>query len=225
MGAEATARHPPPPPPQHHHHHHFYYNPNPNDSSADYILLPPYRQPSSFFRTCRRISCFILPILLLSSSIFLLWPSDPELKIVRVQLDNIRVNPYKPLPSIDISLHLTVHVRNRDFFSLRYRSLLVSIAYRGRQLGFVTSDAGRIKARASSYVDADLVLDGIEVLHDVFYLLEDLARGCIPFNTVTDFNGQIRVLFLDVPLQATVSCEVYVNTKNQTVIRQDCYPE
>lgn len=25
--------------------------------------------------------------------------------------------------------------------------------------------------------------------------------------------------------QAKVSCEVYVNTSNQTIVRQDCYPE
>lgn len=36
-------------------------------------------------------------------------------------------------------------------------------------------------------------------------------------------SEKMTLLFLG--NQATVSCEVYVNTKNQTVIRQDCYPE
>lgn len=81
-----------------------------------------------------------------------------------------------------------------------------------------------MKARGSSYINATLDLDGIEVLHDVFYLLEDLARGSIPLDTVSEVRGKLGLFFFEIPLKARVSCEVYVNTNNQTIVHQDCYP-
>ncbi|KAF5190822.1 Late embryogenesis abundant (LEA) hydroxyproline-rich glycoprotein family [Thalictrum thalictroides] len=154
----------------------------------------------------------------------MLWPSDPKLNIVRIQLNHVRPH-ISPSPSLDISMAITIKVRNRDFFSLNYDSLVVSIGYRGRQLGFVNSNNGFLRSRASSYVNATLVLDGIQIIHDVFYLIEDLAKGEIPFDTVTQINGNLGLFFFDIPIKGKVSCEVYVNTANQTIMHQDCYPE
>ncbi|KAL0017392.1 hypothetical protein SO802_004461 [Lithocarpus litseifolius] len=73
---------------------------------------------------------------------------------------------------------------NRDLFSID--SLNVSVGYRGREQG----------SRASSYVNATLDLNRLEVSHDVFYLLEDLAKGLIPFDTNTQVNGVLGFFFL-----------------------------
>ncbi|KAM0987766.1 hypothetical protein ACFX13_012033 [Malus domestica] len=51
------------------------------------------------------------------------------------------------------------------------------VGYRTRELGFGRSNEGCIRAKASSYVNTTLVIDRLEVLHDVLYLLEDLANG------------------------------------------------
>lgn len=99
-------------------------------------------------------------------------------------------------------LSLTVKVCNRDFFSLTYDTLAVSVGYRGRQLGFVTGGGGgRIRARGSSYVDATLTIDGFEVIYDAFYLLEDIAKGVIPFDTDTRVEGKLGLFFFTVPLK------------------------
>lgn len=103
--------------------------------------------------------------------------------------------------------------------------MVVSVGYRGRELGFVTSAGGRVKATGSSYLNATLDLNGFEVMYDVFYLLEDLARGVIPFDTVSQVNGALGFFFFKIPIKAKLSCEVYVNTSDQTVVHQDCYPE
>lgn len=65
----------------------------------------------------------------------------------------------------------------------------------------MSSKGGRVRARRSSYVNATLDLDGFEVIHDVFYLLEDLARGVIPFDTSTMVEGNLGILFLKIPLK------------------------
>jgi hypothetical protein len=74
---------------------------------------------------------------------------------------------------------LKVRVQNPDLFALDYSRLAV-IRYRGAKLGRVTSGRGRVHARVVSYIDADLHLDGIRVVEDAFYLLEDLTRGPCP---------------------------------------------
>ncbi|KAL2321257.1 hypothetical protein Fmac_030226 [Flemingia macrophylla] len=205
-------------------------NPNPNPNLNPYpqnvvFLLPSYRpRLPRRRRRCILYSAALLLFLLLAA--FLLYPSDPEIRLVRIRLNRIGIRT-DPRPILDLSFSVTVKVRNRDFFSLSYDALAVSVGYRGRMLAFVSAaDAsGLIRARSSSYVDATLNVDGFEVIYDAFYLLEDIARGVIPFDTDTHVVGNLGLFFFNVPLKATVSCEVYVNINQQTIVRQDCYPK
>jgi hypothetical protein len=81
---------------------------------------------------------------------------------------------------------LKVRVRNLDLFALDYSRLAVDIKYRG-------SGRGRVHARVVSYIDADLHLDGIRVVEDAFYLLEDLTR------VRALQGGHMRFFFLSIP--------------------------
>ncbi|PPD72953.1 hypothetical protein GOBAR_DD30138 [Gossypium barbadense] len=160
------------------------------------------------------------------SPLFLLYTSDPTLELARLQLNHVGVNT-SPKLTLDLSFSLTIRVRNRDFFSLDYDKLVVSVGYRGRELGLVSSEGGRVRARGSSYVNAtlDLDLDGFEVVHDVIYLLSDWAKGVIPFDTNTKVDGDLGLFLFKIPLKAKVSCEVYMDRNNQSIVRQDCYAE
>ncbi|KAM0943650.1 hypothetical protein DsansV1_C13g0124421 [Dioscorea sansibarensis] len=213
----------------------YYAVPAPFQSPSPpaYVLLPSYHRRRSLRHRCRCCSSLLSSSCLISlafvsaiiaASLFFLWPSDPEVSVTRFRLQRIHVAT-KPTVSLGICIGLEAKVRNRDFFSLDYDEMVVAIGYRGRRLGSVRSEGGHIRARGVSYIDAVLRLDGIRVLNDVFYLIEDLARGSIPFDTVTEIEGHLHLFFLDVPIQGNVSCEVHVNPKNQTVIRQNCYPE
>ncbi|XP_052183231.1 uncharacterized protein LOC127795524 [Diospyros lotus] len=203
---------------------------SPDHDHQDYVVLPlyPHRRrpglPPDRRHCLRRSIFFSAAALLLAAAIFLLYPSDPKLTVVRLRLNRVQLRT-SPHLSLDLSLSVTLRVRNLDFFSLDYSSLAVAVGYRGRELGFVTSQGGRIRARGSSYVDADMVLDGFEVIHDAIYLVEDWARGSIPFDTESVVKGTVGVFFLEVPVQARISCQVYVNTKNQTITHQDCGPD
>lgn len=65
----------------------------------------------------------------------------------------------------------------------------------------MTSDGGHIRARGSSYLNTTLRLDGVELLSDVIFLLEDLARGAITFDTESVVNGKLRLFFFELPLK------------------------
>ncbi|KAK6236314.1 hypothetical protein SCA6_011651 [Theobroma cacao] len=198
----------------------------PSDPNQQNVIVLPvyYSRPNQNYRCLRRCLIFTGIVVLLSAAVFFLYPSDPTLQLVRLQLNHVRVNS-SPALTLDLSFSLTIRVRNRDFFSLDYDKLVVSVGYRGRELGVVSSEGGRVRARGSSYVNATLDLNGFEVVHDVIYLIADWAKGVIPFDTNTKVDGDLGLFLFKVPIKAEVSCEVYVNTNNQTIVRQDCYAE
>ncbi|KAL0380442.1 UNVERIFIED_CONTAM: hypothetical protein Sangu_0108500 [Sesamum angustifolium] len=168
------------------------------------IVLPPYLPP--YRRRLRRepcwgrLICCAAVLLILVAAGYLLWPSDPELSVVRLNLDRLHFHTL-PEISLDLTLDTTIKVRNKDFYSLDYDSLIVGIGYRGRRLGLMTSDGGHIRARGSSYLNSTLQLDAVEMLSDAILLLEDLARGSITFHTVSETSGKLRLFFFHVPLK------------------------
>ncbi|KAL9817308.1 putative Late embryogenesis abundant protein, LEA_2 subgroup [Arabidopsis thaliana] len=179
------------------------YTPLPSSQpSQSVILLTPYRRHRrpSLLRNLRCSLLFTAVILLLSAAVYLLYPSDPDITVSRINLNHISVVDSHKI-ALDLSFSLTIKVRNRDFFSLDYDSLVVSIGYRGRELGLVKSKGGHLKARDSSYIDATLELDGLEVVHDVIYLIGDLAKGVIPFDTIAQVQGDLGVLLFNIPIQ------------------------
>lgn len=197
-----------------------------NPTAPSYILLIPssLRHPT-FPHIQRRHIAFTFGVLLLCTATYIFWPSDPEIRVVRVQLNGVSVRT-SPWVSLNLSLSLVARVRNRDFFSLYYDSVAVSVGYRGRELGIVKSDGeGHVKARGYSYVNATLEVNGLEVLHDLFYFVKDVAKGFVPFDTMSAVEGELGFLFFKIPIKAKVSCEVFVNPNNQTIVRQNCYPE
>ncbi|KAJ8749808.1 hypothetical protein K2173_013211 [Erythroxylum novogranatense] len=204
-------------------------------SSVPYTSLPSHPENATRLTSYRpsfnassllshRSLIFIFTVLLLLLAVYFFYPSDPSLQISRVRLNYIHINT-SPKLALDLSFSLSIRVHNKDYLSLDYDALDVAVGYRGRELGFTNSGGGKIRARASSYVNATLDLNGREVIYDALYLLEDLGSGVIPFDTHTLVKGNVGLLFFNIPIQGRVSCELYVNTNNQTVVRQDCYSE
>ncbi|MCD7450830.1 hypothetical protein HAX54_008573 [Datura stramonium] len=105
------------------------------------------------------------------------------------------------------------------------RGMGLMLTVEGKQLGHVISDYGRIKARASSYVNATLELTDVSIFTDILPLIEDLARGSITFDTVTEIGGELGLVLFDLPIKGKVSCEIVVDTRNETISHQNCYPE
>ncbi|XP_024979143.1 uncharacterized protein LOC112516366 [Cynara cardunculus var. scolymus] len=204
-----------------------YYDPLPSTPQpAQYYVVLPFYSPSGHrrcARLCRRYVSYAVAVLLLAGALYFLWPSDPYLKVINLRVDRLKIHA-TPKISIDITLGVTIKVRNPDVYSLDFRSLNVSVGYRGEELGFVTSDDGKVKAFGTSNIDATVVLDGAEVVKEAIFLIEDLVKGSIPFTTTSEIRGSLGILFFNFPIKAKLSCDVLMNTHNQTIERQDCYP-
>ncbi|KAM0956788.1 hypothetical protein ACFX13_025628 [Malus domestica] len=186
------------------------------------VLSPPSCSHSQRRRTTILATTLILTLLAATFSAFLLWPSEPSLKIVRLRLNKVQVHT-RPRVTIDVSMSVTIKVQNVDVYAMDYEALEVAVGYRGRRLGHATFQQGYVRALGSSYLDAEVEFNEVGVFSDVVLLLEDLAKGTVPFDTVTEVQGRLGFLFFQFPLQARVSCEVMVNTVNQTIFRHNCY--
>lgn len=139
-------------------------------------------------------------LLIFLTTVYIFWPSDPDLKIVRLKLKRIKVHRM-PRITVDISMQLTLKVHNADVYSMDFGALDVAVSYRGKSLGHVRSEHGHVRARGSSYVDADVEFAGIGVLPEMVLLLEDLAKGTVMFDTVSKIRGQRGLLFFHFPLK------------------------
>lgn len=200
--------------------------PQPPQQPQYIIVLPHYyRSPRQLLRVaCRRYIYSAAVLILLAAAVFFLWPSDPDVSIARLRLRHLKIHTF-PKIALDVTLDVTVRIRNKDFYSVNFRSVAVAIGYRGKQLGYVTSDYGKIRARASSYINATLELNDISIFSDIIPLIEDLARGSITFDTVTQIGGELGLFLFDIPIKGKVSCEIVVDTRNETISHQNCYPE
>ncbi|VAI01305.1 unnamed protein product [Triticum turgidum subsp. durum] len=195
------------------------------DLHDSYVLLVPVRLRRRLRGGCGcgRVAAALAALALLALA-FLLWPSDPGVSVARLRLAHASVVA-RPAVALNVSAALKARVRNPNLFALAYSRLDVAIGYRGKPLGTVASGGGLVRARAVSYVDADLRLDGIRVVEDAIYLFEDLARGSIPFDAVVEVEGHLRFFFLSVPVKGRIACVVHVNPHDQTIVHQDCYPK
>lgn len=140
-----------------------------------------------------------------------------------MHLNRIHVHT-SPHVAIDVSMLVTVKVRNADVYSMEYRALDVTVGYRGKRLGHVRSNNGSVRARGASYVEAELDLEGVDVFPDVVFLLEDLAKGTIPFTTVTEVQGHLGFLFFQFPLQVIFMTRpvffIYININFIKVVKK-----
>ena len=51
---------------------------------------------------------------------------------------------------------------------------------------------------------ASLYMNRLEVIHNVFYLLEDLPKGVIPFDADTQVNGMLGFFFFKIILKVYI---------------------
>ncbi|GMI91834.1 hypothetical protein HRI_002852700 [Hibiscus trionum] len=140
---------------------HYYAALPPQPPDENYVVLP-YYSPGGRLRWCgsRRLCTGTASLVLLATLVYIFWPSDPDVKIVRMHVNHMQIHTI-PIISLDISLLITLKVRNSDVYSMDFTGLDVAVGYRGKMLGNVTSKNGHVKAMGSSYVEARLELNGL----------------------------------------------------------------
>lgn len=157
------------------------------EHSQNYVVSP---------RRC----CVTLTVglILCLASVFILWPSDPEVKIVRLRVNRMKVHPLPPI-SADLRISVTVRVRNGDVYWMELTEVDVGVKYRGKKLGHVESEDWHVRGWGSCHVLGDVEFSGLPA-SDVVHLMEDMARGRVYFQAVAEVTGHLGLLFYHLPL-------------------------
>ncbi|KAH9614869.1 hypothetical protein KSS87_017854 [Heliosperma pusillum] len=188
-----------------------------DQSSIDLLEWDPFRR-----NNIRAISyLIILAVVVYIATVYTFSPSDETrmMNTMQLTLGHIRVHEGSlTLPTVDVALNATVEMRNMTMYSLNYTTLGVEVDYKGKGVGNgMSEEGGRMSEMGSSYVEATVELDRIEVDSN------DVAKGVIPFNTIAQVDGFLA--FMEhVPVMAKYSCEIDVDIKEQKITRQSCYP-
>lgn len=158
---------------------------------------------------------------------FFLWPRTLEMTVAEMDLSKIHFNVKKgdsfiPQVFLDLTLDLRLQARNPNFFGVTYENVTVSILFEDDELAQVESFGAKLDALSTSYADATLDLHSYRIASNVLRLLADVASRAVPLQTVTTCKGYINMLFLQIPLEGKVTCNLVVNPQDEVIISQDC---
>uniref|UniRef100_A0A1D1YYE2 Putative inorganic polyphosphate/ATP-NAD kinase n=1 Tax=Anthurium amnicola TaxID=1678845 RepID=A0A1D1YYE2_9ARAE len=193
--------------------HQPYYNihaPFKDYEHQPYLVVPlrPVR-PRPHISIC--CMCYHTILILLVTLLFLtavglvLWPSQPELKIVNIQLSHVNISKSEGVNAfLDTSMNLKVKIWNRDFISHNYNLILISIGYEGKWLGTTTSNATFVNARSVSYLDATVRLNGTQDLEGSFKQHDDITKGSIPLEIVIEVGERFHFFSINIPIQVSL---------------------
>ncbi|KAF1001531.1 hypothetical protein AG4045_000925, partial [Apium graveolens] len=119
-----------------------------------------------------------------SPPLYYLWPSNPELTIVRLKLNKFNAHAFPA--KLDVELDLKVRVLNKDVMIWC--------------IGFVEAKGGKVKAKGVSYVNATLRLTELR-FGRCGVLIEDLARGVVTIDTVSAVEGKVGFVYVYIPIK------------------------
>ncbi|RYQ87323.1 hypothetical protein Ahy_B09g094805 [Arachis hypogaea] len=177
------------------------------------------------FRPCRHCCCcitFTLVILLSAASIFVFWPSDPDVKIEQLSLRHVKVHPIPPVSAV-LLISVAVKVRNGDIYWMDLTDVDIGVRYRGIKLGHVETEEWHVRGWGWCHVFGDIEYSRLPS-SDVIHLVEDMTKGKTTFHVLVEVSGQLGFLIFRFPyvFKAIRSCDVLVNTKNHSIIHQHC---
>uniref|UniRef100_A0A1D1ZD08 Hybrid signal transduction histidine kinase M n=1 Tax=Anthurium amnicola TaxID=1678845 RepID=A0A1D1ZD08_9ARAE len=153
-----------------------------------------------------------------------LWPSKPHVKLVNIQLNHVNISKNENVTnSLDISMNLKVQIHNLDFVTRHY-DILMSLGYEGMWKESKMANGTSVEARSTSSIDLTMQLELKPILHKTSSRIEDILKDSTSLGLAIEIGGNFHLLYLNVPINGRMSCEINVDTENQAIASQDCYP-
>ncbi|KAF5782503.1 putative Late embryogenesis abundant protein [Helianthus annuus] len=181
-------------------------------------------------RRCIIICSSILAVILMIALILLILSltvfkaKKPVLTVNSVALDDLDVNitPLPPKISLNLSLALDLTIKNPNKVSIKYQPSSAILRYKGRDLGDVPIPAGKIGADGIERLNLTVVLFADRLLTDSG-IYRDVLGGNLPFSTYTRIKAKARVVFFNVHVTSTSTCDVNIDIGSRSVSNQTCH--
>lgn len=170
------------------------------------------------------ISVVLLVVLILVILAFTAFKTKkPEITVNSVALKDFSASVDIARLGVDINFTLAVglSVKNPNRVGFKYRNSSTVLSYRGKVVGEVPVPEGSISAGQTKPMNLNLVLMGDRFLSDS-NLFSDVTAGKLPLHTFTRISGKVRILFINVHVVSSTSCDFDVIVRNGTIGNQIC---
>lgn len=203
-----------------------------NNQTQTTNAIPVTEQPSgnSKRRKCIIISTTITTLLLIIALIILILSltlfktKKPITTINSIVIKDINATfnliPFKI--SINITLDITLFVKNPNKMGITYRNSSAAIRFKGHEIGKVPIPAGKIGAGDTKEMKLTLTVFADRLVLDVD-VYRDVLGGNFPVTTYTRISGKIRVLNLfNIHVSSVSTCDLRIDVLNKKIVDQKC---
>ncbi|GKB08699.1 late embryogenesis abundant protein, LEA-14 [Tanacetum coccineum] len=164
-----------------------------------------------------------LIILILALTVF--KSKKPVTTVNSVVLNDVNatVNLIPLRVSLNVSLDVTITVRNPNKVGFSYQNSSAALLYKGHDIGNVPIPAGKIGSDDSKQMNLTLTIFADRLLTDID-VYGDVISGNFPVSTYTKIKGKVRILNLfNIHVVSTSTCDLKIDVLNQKIAKQSCH--
>ncbi|KAI3759975.1 hypothetical protein L1987_50362 [Smallanthus sonchifolius] len=164
-----------------------------------------------------------LIILILALTIFKSKKPITTVNSVAVRDVNATVNLLPPRVSINITLDVTISVKNPNKVGMTYRKSSAALRFKGHDIGSIPIPAGKIGSGDTKQMNLTLTVFADRLLTDVD-VYGDVISGNFPLSTYTKISGKIRILNLfNIHVSSISTCNLKIDILNRKIVNQSCH--
>ncbi|XP_076955875.1 uncharacterized protein LOC143630859 [Bidens hawaiensis] len=169
------------------------------------------------------IVALALTILILALTVF--KPKNPITTINSVMVKDLdaSVSLLPPRVSLNVSLDLTITIKNPNMAHVKFRNSSAALLYKGQVVGDVPIPSDEIGSDGTKQLNLTLTVFADRLLTNVD-VYGDIIRGNLPVSTYTKISGKARVLNLfNIRIVSVSSCDLDISISNRRVSNQTCH--
>ncbi|CAL5192523.1 unnamed protein product [Lathyrus oleraceus] len=135
---------------------------------------------------------------------------------------DIGFNVFTMSVNMNVTLDVSVSVKNLNVYGLKYYNGLARLNYRGQQIGEAPIPGGDISGGQTKGVNVTLVLMADRLLSSK-RIYSDATANILPLNTFVRISGEVKILgFFKFHGNSTSSCNFNVHISDKTINNNVC---
>lgn len=140
-----------------------------------------------------------------------------SLKDFDLNLDVIRLRV-----SLNVTLDANISVKNPNKVGFKYRNSSAIVRYRGMVVAEAPIPGGKIDADKTTTMKLTITVLADRLLSSP-NLYSDIISGTLPLTTSTRIAGKVRIIFFNVGVVSSTTCDLNVDVSSRSIRNQTCH--
>ncbi|XP_021767560.1 uncharacterized protein LOC110731947 [Chenopodium quinoa] len=123
---------------------------------------------------------------------------------------------------LNVSLDASITVKNPNKVGLKFSDSSAFVDYRGQMVGQAPIPAGQISAGETLPMNLTLTVMADRLLSNSQPVISDLLAGTLPLTTRTRISGKVTLLFINIHVVSSASCNLNISVSTRSISDSDC---